>query len=134
MLIALDSRFRRHGSRIAVGLAVFALAFAIVVAHGALGAEHMDASGGTPMTMVHGDHGGAAVDQPDVMHAMVAMCLAIAETAAIGFGLLAVIAALRLALALVRPRMPDVLPTSRPRMAAVPSARAGPAVLQVFLR
>lgn len=134
MIIALNAALRRHGNRIRAAVAVLALTGALVVAHGALGATHM-ASPALPAQMGMEMHGHPAAPADDgAMSDMVAMCLAIAETAAIGFGLLAVVAALRLALAFVRARIPDARVAGRPRPARARAARAGPAVLQVFLR
>ncbi|MGK2936201.1 MAG: hypothetical protein ACSLFR_00085 [Solirubrobacteraceae bacterium] len=140
MLIACNDAIRRHGRRVMTGAAALVLASALMLAHGAAGAAHGSGAPGPAAMGAHdlsmgahhppagADHGGMSLDQA------LAMCLAITETAAFGFALLAVIAAWRCTLhrlSVITPRMAAVSAAVVPPRAA---ARAGPAVLQVFLR
>ena len=99
---------RRQRRRLAVFVVMIGLAGAVVVAHSAMGHDHM------------GDVGGAVV-----------MCLAVAETAVVAVGV-----ALALGAWMRRPvwllaQLPAPQPRFFPAPATVP-ARAGPPLLQVF--
>ena len=108
VFIALNSALRRQRRRFTMLAVMVGLAGAVVVAHSALGHDHM------------GDMGGAIV-----------MCLAVAETALVAVG-----ATLALSALMRRPRW--LLPSpSAPELPFVPSLvatrpRAGPPLLQVF--
>ncbi len=112
MLIAIDRLIKRRRRTLSVVGATFALGGAVVLAHG-FGGEHMGGMSG--------------------MESPAAICLAVAETAAVGLALAAVVRARRLADPLMS-LMPWVLPAAPLtllRPLAVP-ARAGPPTLQVF--
>ena len=107
MFIALNSALRRQRRRYTMLAVMLGLAGAVVVAHSALGHDHM------------GDTGDA-----------IAMCLAVAETA------VAVGAALALSTLMRRPLWPLAAPLA-PELPFLPSpvgtrSRAGPPLLQVF--
>jgi hypothetical protein len=108
MFVGLNGRLRRQRRRFVTLAVMLVLAGVVVVAHSALGHDHM------------GDMGDAVV-----------MCLAVAETAVVGVG-----AALALSALMRRPLR--VLPAPlAPELAFVPSpirirVRAGPPLLQVF--
>ena len=106
MFCAANRTLRRHRRHLAVAAVMLGLAGAVVIAHSALGADHMDDG--------------------------VAMCLAVVETAVVAVGT-AVLAAFALGhrpLSLVpATAVPTQSYTPPPRAA---SARAGPPSLQVF--
>lgn len=108
MFIALNSALRRQRRRLVMLGVMLGLAGAVVVAHSAVGHDHM------------GDMGGAIV-----------MCLAVAETAVVAVG-----AAVALSALMRRPRwLLPALPA--PELPSLPSlvgtrSRAGPPLLQVF--
>lgn len=108
MFIGLNSWMRRQRRRLAMLAVMLGLAGAVVVAHGAIGHDHM------------GDAGEAVL-----------MCLAVAETAVVAVGI-----ALAIGAWLRRPRWPVLqLPTLEPRFIPAPAsapARAGPRLVQVF--
>lgn len=120
MLIALNTRLRR-GRRIVLLVATLLLGFAVLAAHGAVAGGHMAPAGGGHV-MVAGGHempggdlaGSIAADPGD---ALMAMCLAIAQTAALALGALALAAALAAALrrgpAMRWPVLPVVLTPTR---------------------
>jgi len=121
VLIAIDRSIRRHRRRAVLAGAVLLLTFALVVAHGAMGSGHMSPMGG---------YGDGDASQP-----MVAMCLAIAATAAVA----AFVAVALLGGAAGRPgrdRAATLIPlSSRPLPRAVlVRARDGPVELQVLRR
>lgn len=140
MLIACNDAIRRHRRRVGTVAAALVLASALMLAHGAAGAGHLGGAPGSAGMGAHdltmgahhppagADHGGLSLDDA------LAMCLAVTETAAFGFALLAVIAAWRCALH--RPTATVPRPAAAGVAVAPPgaAARAGPAVLQVFLR
>lgn len=108
MLIALNQLRRRHRQRFAAVLLVFALCLVVVAAHSALAERHM----GTDM----------------------AVCLAIAQTAALAVAfVIATVAMLRVPMRARRWRSALVMCARVGRMPPAPRSRAGPAVLQVFL-
>jgi predicted metal-binding membrane protein len=126
VLILLNTQIRRHRRRMSTALGVLALAGVLVLAHSTLGSGRMGHVAGHPMSVTID-----AIPSDDVL----AMCLAVAETAALGFGLLAAIGAWRVA------RITSGAPATCPAMQSItsfarpsPAARAGPADLQVFLR
>lgn len=107
-------------------LGVLTLAGALALAHGAIGGGHMGDAMGHSMSAA-----GGAAPVGDVL----AVCLAVAESAALGFGLLAAIGAWRVARVAFGalgacPAMRSITNVAAPS----PAARAGPADLQVFLR
>lgn len=108
MFIELNSLMRRQRRHLAVVVAMIGLAGAVVVAHSAMGHDHV------------GDVGGTVV-----------MCLAVAETAVVVVGIaLALGVFMRRALWLLAPQR---APRSRfPRASVGVPARAGPPLLQVF--
>ena len=108
MFIALNTALRRQRRRLVMLAVVLGLAGAVVVAHSAMGHDHM------------GDMGDA-----------IAMCLAVAETAVVAVG-----AALALSASSRRPLWSLPVPLA-PVLPRVPSPvhalpRAGPPLLQVF--
>ena len=108
VFIALNSALRRQRRRYTMLAVMLGLAGAVVVAHSALGHDHM------------GDMGDAIV-----------MCLAVAETAVVAVG-----AALALSTLMRRPLWLLAAPLA-PELPFVPSlvgtrSRAGPPLLQVF--
>ncbi len=108
MFIGLNSALRRQRRRLAMLTVMLGLVGAVVVAHSAMGNDHM------------GDMGGAIV-----------MCLAVAETAVVAVG-----AALALSAWMRRPLWLLLAPLA-PELSFVPSpvrirSRAGPPLLQVF--
>ena len=108
MFIALNSALRRQRRRYTMLAVMLGLAGAVVVAHSALGHDHM------------GDTGDA-----------IAMCLAVAETAVVAVG-----AALALGTLMRRPLWVLAAPLA-PELPFLPSpvdtrSRAGPPLLQVF--
>ena len=112
MLIGIDCIIRRRRRTLFVLAATFSLAIAVALAHG-IGAGHMDGMGG--------------------MNPVASICLAVAETAALGLALTFTATALRLGgprAALLPWRMPARHQVLRP--ARTVPARAGPHVLQVF--
>ncbi|MGK2939728.1 MAG: hypothetical protein ACSLFR_18315 [Solirubrobacteraceae bacterium] len=126
MLILLNTLIRRHRRRMSMALGVLALAGALVLAHGAVGGGHMGDSMGHPMS--------ATIDAAPVGDVL-EVCLAVAETAALGFGLLAAVGVWRAARVMFGAAPGchlehTISPVARPW----PEARAGPADLQVFLR
>lgn len=140
MLIACNDAIRRHRRHVMAVAAALVLVSALMLAHGAPGAGHAGGASGSAAMGAHdlsmgahhppagADHGGMSLDDA------LAMCLAITETAAFGFALLALIGAWRCArhrLSLSTPRASALSAAVVPPSAA---ARAGPAVLQVFLR
>lgn len=130
MLIALNSVVRRYRDGLTAAVVAIALSGAVVVAHSALGAGHM---GSAPHHMTMSDEmpsGKLGSSFDDV----VAMCLAIAETAALGCLLLALLGARRFAAMSFRLSGFVALAVVRAVPAPAARARAGPAVLQVFLR
>lgn len=127
MLILLNTLIRRHRRRMSTALGVLALAGALVLAHGAHGGGHMGDAAGHSMS--------ATADAVPTTNDVLAVCLAIAETAALGFGLLAALGAWRVTrvtfgASAVFACLQAITPFERPR----PTARAGPADLQVFRR
>ena len=107
VFIALNSALRRQRRRYTMLAVMLSLAGAVVVAHSALGHDHM------------GDTGA------------IVMCLAIAETAVVAVG-----AALTLS-TLMRPRLWPLAAPLAPELPFLPSpvdtrSRAGPPLLQVF--
>lgn len=140
MLIACNDAIRRHRRRVLTATAALVLASALMLAHGAAGAGHLTSTQAAAAMGAHqlsmgahhppagADHGGMTLEDA------LAMCLAVTETAAFGFALLAVIAAWRSALRHLSVSTPRA---TAPWVAVAPphaAARAGPAVLQVFLR
>lgn len=126
VLILLNTQIRRHRRRMSTALGVPALAGVLVLAHSSLGSGHMGHVASHPMSATVD-----AIPSDDIL----AMCLAVAETAALGFGLLAAIGAWRLARVTFgeAPTCTAAQPiTSSTRRG--PAVRAGPADLQVFLR
>ena len=108
MFIALNTMLRRQRRRLAVVVVLCGLAGAVVTAHSAMGADHMD-------------HG-------------VAMCLAIVETALVAVSAVLLVGAARHARpawALPRPACP---PPSPPVRRVDPVARAGPPIYLGVLR
>ena len=108
MFIALNRALGRQRRRFVMHAVMLGLAGAVVVAHSALGHDHM------------GDMGDAIV-----------MCLAVAETAVVAVG-----AALALSTLMRRPLWPLAAPLA-PEPPFLPSpvgtrSRAGPPLLQVF--
>lgn len=142
VLIALNTSFRRR-RRVPLLLATLVLGLAVVAAHSALAGGHI----GSPAAghaMTSGGHqmiGGSVMSDADgaaegPVDALMAMCLAIAETAALALGALAVAGALAalliLTFSLRRPAWPLVL---TPLIALAPRARPPDlSVLQVFRR
>ncbi len=112
MLIAIDRLIMRRRRTLTVLTAAFALGGAVVLAHGFIG-DHMGGMSG--------------------MESPAAICLAVAETAAVGLALVAVVRARRLAdpLTSLLPWAMPSLPAPVVRSVAMP-ARAGPPSLQVF--
>jgi len=104
----LHRSLRRGRRRVVVAAALLALSGAVVLAHGALSGHH--------------------VDEP------LALCLAVAETAALSAALLVA----RRAPPAIRRAWPPaparLSPIQAARGVAVPDARAGPTFLQVVLR
>lgn len=137
MLIAINRSIRQLHSRVGLLVAVIALSGAVVVAHGAMGASHMN--GGTMLAeqmtpaQMAGDHTSKLSGQGDLM---IAMCLAIAETAAVALGALALGVAMRSLWRL----LPAVAWPQQPRFSLaavdrVPRARPPDlSLLQVFRR
>lgn len=126
MLILLNTLIRRHRRRTSTALGVLTLAGTLALAHGAIGGGHMGDAMSHSMSAA-----GDAAPVGDVL----AVCLAVAETAALGFGLLAAIGAWRVArvtfgASATCPATQSLTSFARPS----PAARAGPADLQVFLR
>ena len=113
MLIAIDRLIKRRRRTLFVVGATFALGGAVVLAHGFSGGEHMGGMSG--------------------MESPVAICLAVAETAAVGLALAVVVRARRLADPLTS-LLPWVLPAAplTPLRTLAVRARAGPPTLQVF--
>ena len=108
MFVGLNTWMRRQRRRLTMLAVMLALAGTVVVAHSAMGHDHM------------GDVGEAVV-----------MCLALAETAVVGVGL-----ALAHGMLMLRPRWRLAQALTResgfiPAASGVP-ARAGPPLLQVF--
>lgn len=130
MLIALNSVIRRYRDRLTAAVIAVALSGAVVAAHSAIGAGHMP-SPNHHMAMSHGAPGGQIDSSFDDI---VLMCLAIAETAALGCIVLAMLSARRLAATTVRLTTAAPLTATRAVPPPLVQARAGPAVLQVFLR
>lgn len=113
MLIAIDRMIKRRRRTLTVLTAALALGAAVVLAHGVIGGEHMGGTVG--------------------MSTPAAICLAIAETAAVGLALAAVVRARRMAdpSASLLPWVMPAAPQTPLRSLTVP-ARAGPPALQVF--
>ena len=113
MLIAIDRLIKRRRGTFTVLTATVTLGAAVVLAHGFIGGDHMGGMAG--------------------MGSPAAICLAIAETAAVGLALAVVVRARRMG----GPRA-SLLPWVLPAAPALPlhslavPARAGPATLQVF--
>lgn len=137
MLIAINRSMRRVRSRALLLVAVLLLSGSVVLAHGAMGAGHMSAAmpamgmAGAEMT---GGHAPLAAEGGS--HLMLAMCLAIAETAAFALGALALGLAMR---ALRRRLTPAFWPPqpqyALPAVARIPRARPPDlSLLQVFRR
>lgn len=129
MLIALNSVIRRYRDRLTAAVVAVALSGAVVAAHSAIGAGHMAPS--YHMAMLHGAPGGQIDSSFDDI---VLMCLAIAETAALGCIVLAMLSARRFTATTVRLTTAAPLTATRAVPPPLVQARAGPAVLQVFLR
>ena len=106
MFIGLNGTMRRQRRRLATLAVILGLAGTVVVAHAAMGHDHM------------GDMGAAVV-----------MCLAVAETAVVAVGVALAFGAL-----MRRPLWPITqLPEHQPRFIPAPAsvpARAGPPLLQ----
>lgn len=133
MLIALNRAIRRHRGRFGTALSVVALAGAVAIAHSAVSTGHM-ATVTHHVTMGGDGANSSTPDGGDGGHDMVAMCLAIAETAALGFALLALVSALRCAARISVTALQPALVVTAANHTPASTARAGPAVLQVFLR
>lgn len=134
MLILLNSSLRRNRGRLSLVLAALTLGLALVAAHGALAGGHM----ASPATgyMVHGDATGVPGSTDLSGDALMDMCLAIAETAAMALGALALASALAALLGSIAsmrwPVRPLVLTTGHAL-----TSRARPpdlSLLQVFRR
>ena len=108
VFIGLNSTMRRQRRRLAMLAVMFGLAGAIVVAHGAMGHDHMGAAGEA-----------------------VLMCLAVAETAVVAVGVALAVGARRRRPLWPVSLLPEIEPRFTPAPASVP-ARAGPPLLQVF--
>jgi len=136
VLIALNTSVRSDRRRLRLLLSTL-VGLSVLAAHGAVGGAHMGPPAGEH-TMTDGGHTmtdvlGAADGS---VHALMAMCLAITETAALAFSALALAGALAALLALIasvrRPVWPLVV---TPRVALAPRARPPDlSVLQVFRR
>lgn len=132
MLIALNSAIRRHRGHLGAALLVIALAGAVAVTHSALGSGHMaPASHHVSMGVDGSDIG---ISDVNAAHDMVVMCLAVTETVALGFALFALVSAMLCALCITVTALQPALAVAAAQRPPGPSARAGPAVLQVFLR
>lgn len=110
MLTAIDRLIKRRRRTLSVLSVAFALSGAVALAHGSIGGEHMGGMGSPA-----------------------AICLAVAETAAVGLALIAAAKARRMAdpRASLLPWVMPAVPQTPLRSLAVP-ARAGPTTLQVF--
>lgn len=116
MLIAVNRSIERNRRRLVILFGAFALACALMLAHGTAGSMHMGMSENGAMSF----------------ETALEVCLAVTETAAVGLAALALLRSLNLA----RPmfRAPGLLVVLLPNRATpVPvGARAGPDLLQVF--
>ncbi len=134
VLFALNTSLRRGRGRIRLLLVTLALGVSVLAAHGALAGGHMAWPAAGDMTMTGGHvMGGSAKGSVDEL---MAMCLAIAETAAVGLGAMAVAVALAALLGLTASvRWPDWPLVMAPRAALAPRARPPDlSRLQVFRR
>jgi hypothetical protein len=116
MFVAVHDFLRANRRRAATILAIVTVAGAVTVAHSVHAGDH-------------GHHSGAG----DVTH-VVLMCLAVAETAALGAAVLVVAKAPPALLRVVRAPIADIGVAGGFKLQPRPVARAGPASLQVFRR
>ncbi len=144
VLVALNTSLHRGRRRLGALLSTVVLSLAVVSAHGAVAGGHMApmSSGQTPVA--GGVHVMGTADAtsdptaaaPEPGGTMMAMCLALAQTAALTLGALALagaLAALHLLGSTVRRPTPRLVLT--PRAARAPRARPPDlSVLQVFRR
>jgi len=139
VLIALNTSLRRGPGRLRALLATGLVGLAVLAAHGAVAGGHMALPGAGEATMAGGhvmDLDGAAGSADGSVDALMAMCLAIAETAALALGAMAIAGALAALLALTSSVRSPVWPiVLAPRAALAPRARPPDlSVLQVFRR